>query len=198
VVLLLRYLYVDLRRRKMNGSIRVHLNSAKRSAKLLVAAGLFFTFSDMVGQSTAGSATASSPSAKGDTKQAVASNHATGVEILTDTQGVDFGPYIRKALAMIKKNWLPLIPEEARPPANMQGETVIRFSLSPDGKVSAMHLDGSSQHTNMDRAAWGAITGVGQFPSLPTEFKGPHLELRIDFLTNRPLPASAISAPAIP
>ena len=160
---------------------------------VLAAAGLFFSSSNLVGQSTGASAAASSPSAKNDTKQPALSS---GVEILTDTQGVDFGPYVRKALAIIKKNWIPLIPEEARPPANMQGETFIRFSILPDGKISAMHLDGSSQHTNIDRAAWGAITAVGQFPLLPTEFTRPHLELRISFLTNRPLPASP--PPAIP
>jgi TonB family protein len=101
-------------------------------------------------------------------------------------------------LAMIKKNWIPLIPEEARPPANVQGETLIRFTISPDGNVSAMHLDESSQHPNIDRAAWGAITAVGQFPALPAEFKGPKLELRLDFLTNRPVPASANRVPLIP
>jgi TonB family protein len=171
----------------MNGSLanaRIGL-----AVGVLAAAGLFFSSSDLVGQSAGASAAASSPSAKNDTKQTAPSS---GVEILTDTQGVDFGPYVRKALAIIKKNWIPLIPEEARPPANMQGETLIRFSILPDGKISAMHLDGSSQHTNIDRAAWGAITGVGQFPPLPTEFKGPYLELRIDFLTNRPVPAPAI------
>lgn len=177
----------------MDGSIRFALNSVQRSAMLLVAVGLFFSFSDMVGQSPAATS-----STKDDAKQAAALNHLPGVEILTDTQGVDFGPYIRKSLAMIKENWVPLIPEEARPPANVQGETVIRFSISPDGKVSAMHLDGSSQHINIDRAAWGAITGVGQFPPLPTEFKGRQLDLRIDFLTNRSFPASSVSQPTLP
>jgi TonB family protein len=160
---------------------------------VLAAAGLFFSSSDLVAQSTGANATTSSPSTTNDTKPTALSS---GVEILTDTQGVDFGPYVRKALAIIKKNWIPLIPEEARPPANMQGETLIRFSILADGRISAMHLDGSSQHTNIDRAAWGAITAVGQFAALPTEFKGSQLELRIDFLTNRPLPAS--TPPAIP
>jgi hypothetical protein len=59
-------------------------------------------------------------------------------------------------------------------------------------------LDGSSQHINIDRAAWGAITGVGQFPPLPTEFKGRQLDLRIDFLTNRSFPASSVSQPTLP
>jgi outer membrane biosynthesis protein TonB len=109
-------------------------------------------------------------------------------EILSDTQGVDFGPYIQRILRDIKRNWIPLIPEEARPPLNKQGETLIRFTISSDGHITAMNLDGSSQDTAIDRACWGGITGVGQFPPLPANFKGPNLELRVDFFTNKPLP----------
>ena len=112
----------------------------------------------------------------------------TGVQVLSDTQGVDFGPYIRRILQDIKRNWIPLIPEEARPPLNKQGETLIRFTILPDGRIAAMNLDGSSQDTAIDRACWGGITGVGQFPPLPANFKGPNLELRVDFYTNKPLP----------
>jgi TonB family protein len=112
----------------------------------------------------------------------------TGVEVLSDTMGVDFGPYLRRILADIKRTWLPLIPEEARPPLNKQGETLIRFTILPDGRIAAMNLDGSSQDTAIDRAAWGGITGVGQFPPLPPNFKGPNLELRIDFLVNKTPP----------
>lgn len=157
----------------------------KRLAILLVATGLFFGSAKVKGQSK------EAPSDQSSNASGSPSSRKGGVEILTDTQGVDFGPYIRRAVATIKKNWIPLIPEEARPPANVQGETVIRFTIAPDGKISAMHLDHSSQHDNIDRAAWGAITAVGQFPPLPTEFKGPKLELRIDFLTNMPLPAGS-------
>ncbi len=110
---------------------------------------------------------------------------ATGVQVLSDTMGVDFNPYLRRILSDIKRNWLPLIPEEARPPLNKQGETLVRFTILPDGRIGAMHLDGSSQDTAIDRAAWGGITSVGQFPPLPNAFKGPNLELRIDFLVNK-------------
>ena len=37
----------------------------------------------------------------------------------------------------------------------------------------------------IDRAAWGSITGVGQFPPLPKEVHGPNLELRIHYLVNK-------------
>jgi outer membrane biosynthesis protein TonB len=113
---------------------------------------------------------------------------STGVEVLSDTQGVDFGPYLRRILSDIKRTWIPQIPEEARPPLNKQGETLIRFTILPDGRIGAMNLDASSQDTAIDRACWGGITGVGQFPPLPANFKGPNLELRIDFLTNKPMP----------
>lgn len=109
----------------------------------------------------------------------------TGVDILSDTMGVDFNPYLRKILREIYNTWLPLIPEEARPPLNKQGETLIRFSILPDGRIGGMHLDGSTQDQALDRAAWGSITGVGQFPPLPKEFHGPNLELRIHYLVNK-------------
>ena len=109
----------------------------------------------------------------------------TGVDVLSDTMGVDFNPYLRKILRQIYVTWLPLIPEEARPPLNKQGTTLVRFTILPDGTVGAMHLDGSSHDDALNRAAWGSITGVGQFPPLPAEFKGPNLELRIHYLVNK-------------
>jgi TonB family protein len=109
----------------------------------------------------------------------------TGVDILSDTMGVDFNPYLRRILHDIYVTWLPLIPEEARPPLNKSGETLIRFTILPDGRLGGMHLDGSTQDQALDRAAWGSITGVGQFPPLPKEFHGPNLELRIHYLVNK-------------
>ena len=103
----------------------------------------------------------------------------TGAEILSDTRGVDFTEYIKRLLRAIKAQWLPLIPEECYPPLSKEGTTLIRFTIDPDGKISAMNLDDSTHDRAIDHAAWGAITGVGQFAPLPKEFSGPNLELRI-------------------
>lgn len=108
-----------------------------------------------------------------------------GVDILSDTQGVDFQPYLQRILREIYEQWLPLIPEEARPPLMKQGVTQIRFTINPDGTIAAMHLDGSTHDDALNRAAWGSITSVGQFPPLPKQFHGPNLELRIHYLVNR-------------
>lgn len=111
-----------------------------------------------------------------------------GAEVLSDTQGVDFGPYLRRILADIKRNWDPLIPNEAEAPLFKQGETFIRFTINPDGSIGAMHLDGSTHDDAINRSCWGSITSEGQFPPLPAQFKGPNLELRIHYLVNRTPP----------
>lgn len=109
----------------------------------------------------------------------------TGVDILSDTQGVDFNPYLQQILREIYETWLPLIPEEARPPLNKQGETLIRFTIMPDGTIGPMALDGSTHDDAINKSCWGSITGVGQFPPLPSQFHGPNLELRIHYLVNK-------------
>jgi hypothetical protein len=108
-----------------------------------------------------------------------------GAEILSDTQGVNFNPYLRRILADIYKNWLPLIPEEARPPLSKQGETLVRFTILPDGRIGGMWLDGSTHDDAINRSAWGSITSEGQFPALPSQFHGPNLELRIHYFVNK-------------
>jgi TonB C terminal len=171
----------------MSGAGIGTLAGIKRLAIVLGVGGMFFGVADMAGQSTGhpSGAVSSSQYAKDGTAQAVPRSPGTGVEILSDTRGVDFGPYLKHAFQMIKDTWFPLIPEEARPPIKAPAETVIRFTIGPDGKISAMHLDGGTRQAKFDRAAWGGIIGVGQFPPLPPDFNGPDLELRIHFLVNK-------------
>jgi len=111
------------------------------------------------------------------------------VEVLSDTSGADIDPYIKRLLANIKEHWLPLIPEEAFAPLNKQGETLIRFTILPDGRlmVNGMFLDDSTHDDALNRAAWGSITGVGQFEPLPKGMKDPNLTLRIRYMVNEPL-----------
>lgn len=105
-------------------------------------------------------------------------------EILSDTQGVNFNPYLQRILREIYDQWIPLIPEEARPPLMKSGTTMIRFKILPDGTIGGIYLDDSTHDGALNRAAWGSITGVGQFPPLPSQFHGPNLELRIHYLVN--------------
>ncbi|MGC2162804.1 MAG: energy transducer TonB [Silvibacterium sp.] len=110
------------------------------------------------------------------------------VDILSDTMGVDFGPYIQRVIWDTKRAWYPIIPEEAQDPLRKQGRVGIRFKIGRDGTVipGSMHLDAPSGDISLDRAAWGGITGAG-YPPLPKNFKGKYLELRFYFLYNIPL-----------
>lgn len=141
---------------------------------------------DMVQQSTRAPSGGGGLSIEGGPNGPVARRGmGTGVDILSDTEGVDFNPYLQQILREIYETWLPLIPEEARPPLNKQGETLIRFTIMPDGTIGPMALDGSTHDDAINKSCWGSITGVGQFPPLPKQFHGPNLELRIHYLVNR-------------
>lgn len=105
-------------------------------------------------------------------------------DILSDTQGVDFGPYLSRVLQSIKFNWYTLIPEEARAPLLKHGKVAIRFLITPSGKVAGMFIEMPSGDVPLDRAAYGGITASDPFSPLPHEFHGPYLALRITFFYN--------------
>ncbi len=104
--------------------------------------------------------------------------------VLTDTMGVDFGPYLQRVLHDVKENWYRVIPESAEPPISKKGKVAIEFFILKNGTVAGMKLDSSSGDVPLDRAAWAGITGSNPFPPLPSEFPGQNLGLRIYFFYN--------------
>jgi len=106
------------------------------------------------------------------------------LEVLTDTQGVDFGPYLSRVLQAVRMNWYNLIPEEARPPLLKKGKVSIEFVITKEGKVEGMTLRSPSGDVALDRAAWGGITASNPFAPLPPEFHGPYIALRFHFYYN--------------
>jgi TonB family protein len=106
------------------------------------------------------------------------------MEILSDTQGVDFGPYLARVLHDVRENWYALIPESARPPLLERGKVSIQFAILKDGRVAGMRLEAPSGDVSLDRAAWGGITASNPFPPLPREFNGAYLALRFHFFYN--------------
>jgi TonB family protein len=125
------------------------------------------------------------------------SSNENPLEILTDTMGVDFVPYLKHVLREIKQNWYNLIPEEAQVPLLKKGKVTIEFAILKDGKVAGMKLLRSSGDAALDRGAWGSITSSSPLPPLPSEFGGQYLGLRFSFAYNPDkgdLPTSPTSA----
>lgn len=106
------------------------------------------------------------------------------MEILSDTRGVDFGPYMKRLHVTVQGHWDPLIPEVALPPMMKKGIVVIEFAIMKDGTVQAMRLIKGSGDDALDRAAWGALTSATPLPRLPLEFSGDYLLIRAAFYYN--------------
>jgi outer membrane biosynthesis protein TonB len=111
-----------------------------------------------------------------------------GVQVLSDTQGVDFSNWLQRWHWETQRTWDPLIPDEVNAPINKSGVVAIRFKVLPNGRLmeGGMVLEGRSGDVALDRAAWGALTG-SNYPPLPRDFHGPYLELRAYFLYNTEL-----------
>lgn len=120
----------------------------------------------------------------GSLRQVPNTNVRGDVDILTDTMGVDFGPYLQKVLYEIKKHWYDLIPEVARPPIMKRGNLIVEFAIKEDGSVAGLRYVRTSGDIALDRPAYGSITASDPFPRLPSEFKGPYIALRIRFYYN--------------
>ena len=105
-------------------------------------------------------------------------------EILTDTMGVDFGPYLTRIVQIVKQNWYNLMPPSVYPPILKQGKLAIEFVILKDGKTTGMVVHTSSGDVALDRAAWASITASTPFPPLPKEFPGQILGLRFYYFYN--------------
>ncbi len=107
-----------------------------------------------------------------------------GLEIMSDTMGVDFGPYMKRLRYTVQTHWDPLIPESALPPIMRKGVVMIEFSITKDGRVMGMKLISGSGDVSLDRAAWAAITDAIPLPNLPKDFAGDYLQIRARFYYN--------------
>jgi len=108
-----------------------------------------------------------------------------GIQILSDTQGVDFSSWLAAWHYDTEQTWDPLIPDEVNPPILKSGMVAIEFKVLPNGRLmpGSVRLVGRSGDVALDRAAWGALTG-SSYPPLPRDFHGPYIELRAYFLYN--------------
>jgi len=102
--------------------------------------------------------------------------------ILSDTKGVDFGPYLSRIVYIVRRNWLSVIPESAR--LGEKGRSAVVFEILKDGSVPQLRLVASSGSDPLDRAAVNGIHASVPFPPLPAEFTGNHLVLQFIFLYN--------------
>lgn len=111
-------------------------------------------------------------------------SHGAGIEMLTDTEGVDFNDYFRRIYYIVKGNWEAVMPPSVS--LGEQGIVSLHVKIMRDGSVpdpEPIMLYGSGKEP-LDRAAVSSIRASNPFPPLPAQFKGPYIEVRYTYYYN--------------
>ncbi|MEJ2007837.1 MAG: energy transducer TonB [Acidobacteriota bacterium] len=106
----------------------------------------------------------------------------SGPIILSDTRGVNFGPYLARVVYIVRRNWYAVIPESAR--LGEKGRVALVFEIVKDGSVPQLRLLASSGSPALDQAALASIRASNPFPPLPRQFTGKHLVLEFIYFYN--------------
>jgi TonB family protein len=102
-----------------------------------------------------------------------------GPEIQFDTKGVEFGPWIRRFIAQVKRNWF--IPYAAM---SMKGHVVITFNVHKDGGISDLTVVGPSAIDSFNSAAFGALSASNPTQPLPPEYPSDKAFFTVTFFYN--------------
>lgn len=108
---------------------------------------------------------------------------ASQLELLSDTKGVDFRPYLIQVLSAVRRNWFAVYPESAR--MGLRGKVEAEFVISKDGSIPKLVLVLHSTPA-LERAAVAGIDASHPFPPFPKEFSGDRIVLKLTFLYNIP------------
>jgi TonB family protein len=104
---------------------------------------------------------------------------AFGPAIQFDTKGVEFGPWIRRFIAQVKRNWL--IPYAAM---TMKGHVVVTFNVHKDGSITDLQVVGASPIDAFNNAAFGALASSNPTAPLPPEYPSEHAFFTVTFFYN--------------
>jgi TonB family protein len=98
-----------------------------------------------------------------------------------DTKGVEFGPWLRRFVAQVRRNWIPLIPEAAR---TMRGHAVITFFVHRDGRITDVTVLEPSSVDGFTRAAFYAMLASNPTIALPPEYPEDKVFFTVTFYYN--------------
>jgi TonB family protein len=113
-----------------------------------------------------------------------------GLEVLSDTEGVDFNSYLRDVYVSVKKHWFAIMPPSVV--MGQQGANTVEFRILQDGNVptDSMFIV-SSGKSDFDAASLEAIKEAAPFKRLPELFSKPLIVLRFSFYYNLPVPQNS-------
>jgi TonB family protein len=109
---------------------------------------------------------------------------STPIEILSDTYGVNLGPYLAVIMHQVKVHWHKLVPAVARAPVQKPGNVTVEFAIMKDGSISGARVTEASGDESLDSAALEGVKASNPFPPTPSEYGGKSVVLRFHFYYN--------------
>ena len=107
-----------------------------------------------------------------------ASASAPAVDIF-DTEGVDFGPWLRKFKAQVSRYWF--VPEEA---LKQLGHVRAKFNVHKDGRITDVVVVEASSVESFNKSVLTALRESNPTYPLPTEYRSPHATFILTFYFN--------------
>jgi TonB family protein len=100
-----------------------------------------------------------------------------------DTKGVEFGPWVRRFIAQVKRNWI--VPYAAM---SMKGRVVITFYVHKDGSLTDVSIVGPCPIEPFNNAAFGALSASNPTVPLPPEYPADKAFFTVTFFYNETPP----------
>jgi outer membrane biosynthesis protein TonB len=107
-----------------------------------------------------------------------------GSAIQFDTKGVEFGPWVRRFIAQIKRNWF--IPYAAM---SLRGHVAVAFNVHRDGSISDLAIVGPSAVDAVNNSSFNAIAASNPTQELPPEYPSDRAYFTVTFFYNETPPS---------
>lgn len=96
-----------------------------------------------------------------------------------DTKGVEFGPWIRRFIAQVRRNWF--VPYAAM---SMSGKVVLQFNVHKDGRITDLVVLRPSGIDSFNTSAFNALAGSNPTEPLPPEYPDDKAFFTVTFYYN--------------
>jgi TonB family protein len=107
-----------------------------------------------------------------------------GSAIQFDTKGVEFGPWVRRFIAQIKRNWF--IPYAAM---SLRGHVAVAFNVHRDGSITDLAVVGPSATDAFNNSSFNAIAASNPTQALPPEYPSDKAYFTVTFYYNETPPS---------
>jgi TonB family protein len=109
-----------------------------------------------------------------------------GPEIQFDTKGVEFGPWLNRFIAQLRRNWYAILPYEAM--LGTRGHVAITFNVHKTGALTDVTVVGPCPIDAFNNAAYGALMATNPTSPIPAAYPDERAFFTVTFFYNETPP----------